>query len=239
MTGYTRKELKQDKFAESAQGAAQWATGHRQTVVLTIGLVLVVVIATTGFITWHSRQTEQGNTALSEGMRTLEEPLTPAGAPATPGDNSPKYTTIADRAKAAQKQFSTAADKYSSVAPGKIARYMSGIALVQAGDKADAEQELKKAADSGDKNVASLAKMALASLYRETNRNADAVALYKDLAGNPTDTVSKSAANLELAAMYETSDPGQAEAIYKQIQTDDPQSPAAQVAAQKLGGKGK
>ena len=239
MTGYTRKELKHDKFAESAQGAAQWATGHRQTVVLTVGLVLVLVIAATGFITWHSRQTEQGNTELSAGMRILEEPLTPAGAPATPGDDSPKYATITDRAKAAQKLFSSAADKYSSVAPGKIARYMSGVTLVQAGDKAGAEQELKKAVDSGDKNVSSLAKMALASLYRETNRNADAVALYKDIAANPTDTVSKSAANLELASMYETSDPGQAEVIYKQIQTDDPQSPAAQVAGQKLAGKGK
>lgn len=239
MTGYTRKELKHDKFAESAQGAAAWATGHRQTVLLTVGLLLVVVIATTGFITWHSRQSEQGNTELSAGMRTFEEPLTPAGTPATPGDDSPKYATIAERARAAQKQFSAAADKYSSVAPGKIARYMSGIALLQAGDKAGAEQELKKAIDSGDKNVAALAKMALASLYRETNRNSDAIALYKDLSNNPTDTVSKSAAKLELASMYETSDPAQAEVIYKQVQTDDPQSPAAQVAAQKMSGKGK
>jgi tetratricopeptide (TPR) repeat protein len=239
VTGYTRKELKHDKFAESAQGAAQWATGHRQTVILTIGLVLVAVIATTGFITWHSRQTEQGNTELSKAMRTFEEPLTPVGTPVTPGDDSPKYATIAERAKAAQKQFSATADKYSAVAPGKISRYMSGIALEQAGDKAGAEQELKKAIDSGDKNVAALAKMALASLYRESNRNADAVAFYKDLADNPTDTVSKSAAKLELASMYETSDPAQAEIIYKQVQTDDPQSPAAQVAGQKLAAKGK
>jgi TolA-binding protein len=232
--GYSRRELKHDRFAESAQGAAKWAGGHRQAVILTIGLLLVVVIATTGFITWHSRQVEQGNIELSAAIRTYEAQLTPADAPAAPADNTPKFTTIADRAKAAQKLFSTAADKYSSVAPGKIARYMSGMAFLQAGDKSGAEQELKKAIDSGDKDVAALAKMALASLDRESNRAPDAIALYKDVSEHPTNTVSKAAAQLELASMYETTDPQQAALIYQQLQKEDPQSAAAQIAAQKL-----
>lgn len=234
MQGYTRRELKQDKFAESAQGAALWATGHRQTVILIAGLVLVATIAVAGFFAWHTRQTEQGNTELSAAMRTFEAQLIPADAPVVPGDTNPRFTTITDRAKAAQKQFSATADKYSLVAPGKIARYMSGIALIQAGDKTGAEQELKKAADLSDKDVAALAKMGLASIYRESNRSADAIALYKQLVEHPTATVPKSAAQLELASMYETTDPQQATLIYQQLQKDDPQSPAAQLAGQKL-----
>ena len=234
MQGYTRRELKQDKFAESAQGAALWATGHRQTVILIVGLVLVATIAIAGFFAWHTHQTEQGNTELSAAMRTFEAQLIPADAPVVPGDTNPRFTTITDRAKAAQKQFSATADKYSLVAPGKIARYMSGIALIQAGDKTGAEQELKKAADLSDKDVAALAKMGLASIYRESNRAADAIALYKQLVEHPTATVPKSAAQLELASMYETTDPQQATLIYQQLQKDDPQSPAAQLAGQKL-----
>ncbi|HEY3767248.1 MAG TPA: tetratricopeptide repeat protein [Candidatus Angelobacter sp.] len=233
MPGYTRRELKQDKFAESAQGAALWATGHRQTVILIAGLVLVVIIAGAGFYTWYSRQTEQGNTELATAMRTFDEPLTPADAPAIAGD-TPKYTTTVDRAKAAQKQFSAVADKYSFVAPGKIALYMSGMALEQTGDKAAAEQELKKAANLGDKDVAALAKMALGALYRESNRVPDAIAVFKEVSDHPTATVSKSAAQLELASIYETTDPAQATQIYQSLQKDDPQSPAAQVASQKL-----
>jgi tetratricopeptide (TPR) repeat protein len=232
--GYTRRELKQDKFAESAQGAALWATGHRQTVILAAGLLLVVILAGAGFYTWYSRQTEQGNTELATAMRTFDEPLTPADAPAIAGDPTPKYTTTVDRAKAAQKQFSAVADKYSSVAPGKIALYMSGMALEQTGDKAAAEQELKKAANLGDKDVAALAKMALGALYRESNRVPDAIAVFKEVSDHPTATVSKSAAQLELASIYETTDPAQAAQIYQALQKDDPQSPAAQVASQKL-----
>jgi predicted negative regulator of RcsB-dependent stress response len=231
--GYTRRQLKEDKFAETAQGAALWASGHRQTVLWTAGLILAAVILTAGVIAWRSRESEQANTELSAAMRTMDAQIVPAGTPATP-DSGPTFTSIADRAKAAQKQFKAIADKYSTVSPGRIARYLSGVALVQAGDKGGAEQELKEAANFSDKDVAALAKMALASIYRGSNRAADAIAIYKDLSEHPTVTVSKSQAQLELAEMYETTDPQQATLIYQQLQKDDPKSPAAQLAGQKL-----
>jgi tetratricopeptide (TPR) repeat protein len=230
--GYTRRQLKEDKFAETAQGAALWATGHRQTVVWTVGLVLVAVLATAGVIAWRSRQSDRGNTELAAALRTFNAQLAPAGTPAE--DGGPSFTNIADRAKAAEKQFAVVADNYSSVAPGRIARYMRGIALMQAGDKTSAEKELKTAASFSDKDVASLAKMALASMYRASNRTPEAIAIYKELTEHPTATVSKAQAQLALADVYETTDPQQAALIYQQLQKENPQSPAGQVAGQKL-----
>jgi len=232
--GYTRRQLKEDKFAETAQGAAAWATDHRQTVIWTVALVLVAVLLTAGVITWRNRQSDAANTQLSTAMRTLDAQILPAGSPPPAEDAGPTFPSIADRAKAAQKQFQAIADKYSTVPPGKIARYMSGIAFVQAGDKAAAEKELKTAADFRDKDVAALAKMALASMYRGTNRAPEAIAIYKDLVEHPTVTVPKSQAQLDLAEMYENTDPQQATVIYQQLQKDDPHSPAAQVAGKKL-----
>jgi tetratricopeptide (TPR) repeat protein len=232
--GYTRRQLKEDKFAETAQGAAQWATGHRKLVVWVLSLIVVAVLATTGFITWRNRQIDQANEELVAAMRTLNAPLRPAGVPAPAGEDTPSFTSAAERAKAAEKQFAEIANKHSLVAPGKIARYLSGVASLQAGDTAAAEQAIKKAADSGDKDLAALAKMTLASIYRNSNRQADAAKIYKDLTDHPTSTVSKATAQLGLAEMYETTDPQQARAIYQQLQKDDPQSMAAQVAAQKL-----
>jgi tetratricopeptide (TPR) repeat protein len=232
--GYTRRQLKEDKFAETAQGAAAWATGHRQTLIWTVSLVLVAVLLTAGVITWRNRQSDAANTELSAAMRTLDAQILPAGSPPPAEDSGPTYPTIADRAKAAQKQFQAIADKYSTVAPGKIARYMSGIAFIQAGDKTSAEKELKTAAEFRDRDVAALAKMALASMYRGSNRAPEAIAIYKDLSEHPTVTVSKSQAQLQLAEMYESTDPQQATLIYQQLQKDDPHSPAAQLAGQKL-----
>ncbi len=231
MPGYTRRQLKEDKFAETAQGAALWATGHRMTVIWALGLIIVAVLAAAGFFTWRSRQIEQANIDLTAAMRTFSAPLRPAGTPA--GDTT-SFTSSAERGKAAEKEFKAIADKYPSVAPGKIARYLHGIALTQAGDTAAAEQELKTAANFRDKDIANLAKMALASIYRGSNRQADAAKIYKELAEHPSATVSKTTAQLELAEMYEKTDPQQATTIYQQLQKENPQSPAAQLAAQKL-----
>jgi tetratricopeptide (TPR) repeat protein len=232
MPGYTRRQLKEDKFAETAQGAAQWATGHRKLVVWVLGLIVVAVLLTAGGLAWRNHQIEQANVDLNSAMRTLTAPLRPVG---TPAGDTPSFTSVAERGQAAAKEFKTIADKYSLVPPGKVARYLRGSALLQAGDTAGAEQEFKTAADFSDKDLAALAKMALASIYRDSNRQADAIKIYKELADHPTATISKGTAQLELAEIYEKTDPQQATMIYQQLQKDDPRSTAAQVAARKLG----
>ncbi|HET9837352.1 MAG TPA: hypothetical protein VFR84_03895 [Candidatus Angelobacter sp.] len=234
MPGYTRRQLKEDKFAATAQGAAEWATGHRRLVIWALGAVVVIVLATAGILTWRSRQIDQANEELAAAIRTFTAPLGAQAAQA--GADIPTFSSAADRAKAAAKQFQETADKHSMVAPGKVARYMYGVALLQQGDKTGAEQQIKKAADSGDKDLSALAKMSLASIYRDSNRQADAAKIYKELTDHPTASVSKSTAQLALAGMYEKTDPQQATAIYQQVQKEDPNSMAARVASQKLAG---
>jgi predicted negative regulator of RcsB-dependent stress response len=234
---YTRRQLKEDKFAETAQGAVHWATEHRQAIVWAVSILIVAAVVVLGAFTWNSRQTEHANIALSKALQTLNAPLRPAGAPADP--NTKSFTSIAERGKAAEKELKAVADQYSHTKPGKIAAYLAGTAAMQAGDDKDAEQQLKSVADSRDQNVAALAKLALASLYRSTNHTADAAKIYKDLSDHPTDTVAKSQAQLELASMYSATDPKEAANIYQQIQKDSPNSAAAQIAASKLAGTGK
>lgn len=231
MPGYTRRQLKEDKFAETAQGAAEWAGEHRKLVTWAISILIVVILVAVGGWTWRSRQIEQANIKLSDALRTLSAPLRPAGTP--PGD-TPSFTSIAERGQAAAKQLQAIADKYSLVPPGKVARYLLGSAQLQAGNTAAAEQTFKTAADFSDKDIAALAKMALASIYNDSNRQADAIKIYKELSDHPTATVSKSTAQLALAEIYEKTDPQEATKIYQQVQKDDPHSQAAQVAAQKL-----
>ncbi|HET9364403.1 MAG TPA: tetratricopeptide repeat protein [Candidatus Angelobacter sp.] len=231
MPGYTRRQLKEDKFAETAQDAAEWAGEHRKLVTWTVSILIVVVVVTVGGWTWRSKQIEQANIDLSAALRTLSAPLRPAG---TPAGDTPSFTSIAERGQAAAKQLQATADKYSLVSPGKVARYLLGTAQLQAGNTAAAEQAFKTAADFSDKDIAALAKMSLASIYNDSNRQADAIKIYKELSDHPTATVSKSTAQLALAAIYEKTDPQEATKIYQQVQKDDPHSPAAQVAAQKL-----
>lgn len=238
MQGYTRRQLKQDRFASTATEAAHWTQEHQKSLIWGVGAVVVIVAIVAGVWTWLGRQTEQANMALGTAMRTFNTPIRPAGAPApnTP-DAPPSFASLEERGKAAQKQFHDVAEKYGMVKPGKIARYMEGVSAMSAGDNATAEQLLKKAADGGDRNVEALAKMALGNLYLATGRNSDAVRTFKELVDHPTETVSKPAAQLALGDAYQKTDPEQAKAIWQQVQKDNPQTPAAQSAQEKLAGK--
>lgn len=232
MPAYTRRQLKEDKFAKGTQEAVHWATEHRQLLIMTIGVVVVVGIAVTVFLTWNSRQSEKANLALSKALQTYNAPIRPANTPADPKFKS--FASIAERGKEAEKEFRTAADQYPHAKAGKIARYLAGTAAIQAGDNAEAEKLLKSVADDREKSVAALGKLALANLYRDSNRPADAAKLYKDLADHPTDTVPKAEAQLQLAEMYESTDPNEARNIYTQIQKEDSKSTAGMIAASKL-----
>ena len=236
MQGYTRHQLKQDKFAEKTKEAVQWTAGHQTSLVWSIAVVMLVGLAAYGYVWWQNHQNEAANAALGAGMRTLSAQVLPPASPTKP-DNKDTFASATDRAKAAQQQFKATADQFDKFPypkAAKIARYMEGVTAMQSGDNASAETTLKGLTGSRDANVASLAKMSLATLYRATNRSAEAIKIYKDIQDHPTDAVSKVQAQLEMAEMYESSDPPQASSIYRQIQNDDPKSPAAQIAAGKL-----
>ena len=79
--------------------------------------------------------------------------------------------------------------------------------------------------------------MALAGLYRQTNQQSQAIALYQQLIAKPTLTVPVSMARLQLAETYEATQPEEARKLYAQIKDQDKTSAAAQIAAQKLEGK--
>ncbi|HEY6249958.1 MAG TPA: tetratricopeptide repeat protein [Candidatus Angelobacter sp.] len=237
MQSYTRRQLKEDKFAKGTQEAVHWATEHRPVLIWSISALIVAAILLTGFLTWNSHRTEQANIALSRALQTFSAPLRPVGAPPDPSTKT--FASIAERGKAAEKELQAVADQFTHTKPGKMARYLAGTAAIQAGDAAAAERLLKSSADDGDKNISSLGKLALANLYRSGNRPVDAAKLYKELIENPTDTVSKGQAQLELAALYESTDPKEAANIYAQIQKEDPASVAARIAANKLAAAAK
>jgi len=94
---------------------------------------------------------------------------------------------------------------------------------------------LKAVAGYHNADLSSLAKLALASVYRNTNRTKDALELYKQLVAKPTDTVGKSIVEVQLAETYEVAGmKAEAKKQYEQIQKEAPQSQAAQLASAKL-----
>ena len=233
MRSYTRKQLKQDAFRAQTTETISWAVEH-QSKLVTAGIVVAVIVAVALGVWWYVDYRDgQAQSELSGAIEKFNGPIRPAGQPAVPGELS--FASAQERAKVTNAEFTRIADKYGFTQSGRMARYFAGITAHDLGDDTNAEKALQMVANSRYKEIASLAKLALAGLYHDTNRDAQAIALYKDLADHPTASVGKSTAQFQLAALYEESHQAdQARALYQQMQKESPASPVAQLAAQKL-----
>ena len=233
----TRHQLKQDRFSRAtidvAEKTVSWSVEH-QSKLITAGIVVAVVIAL-GIGGWYylNLQDQKASVGFSQAVRTLETPVRPPNMPADPAN--PSFASTRERAETARKQFQEIVDKYPHTHAADFAHYFLGMTSADLGDNTGAERELQAVASYHNADLSSLAKFALASVYRNTNRDKQAIDVYKQLSAKPTATVSKVTAEMELADAYQSANqPMEAKRIYEQIKKDNPTSEAAQMASAKL-----
>lgn len=233
MRSYTRHQLKENAFAETTADTISWAVEHRSKLVAAAVIVAIAAAAALGVWAYVNYRNQQASDELAGALQKYNAPIRPAGEPPSPEVLS--YASSAERAKAANADFTRIADKYSFTRNGRIARYFTGITLHDMGDNAGAEKQLQDVAGSRDKEVRSLAKFALASIDQDAGKTQQAIDLYKSLIASPTTSVGITTAQFELANLYEANhQPLEARKLYEQMQKADPTGPVGQLAAQKL-----
>jgi tetratricopeptide (TPR) repeat protein len=233
----TRHQLKQDRFSRAtidvAEKTVHWSVGH-QSKLIVAGIVVLVIVAI-AFGSWYylNQQDQKASLEFSQAVRTLDTPIRPPNMPPQP--DNPSFASSKERAAAAHKQFREIVNKYPHTHAADFAHYFLGLTSADMGDNAAAERELLSVASYRSADLSALAKFALASVYRNTGRDKQAIELYKQIIAKPTVTVSKATAQMELAATYQSASmPLEAKRIYEQIQKDNPASEAAQMASAKL-----
>lgn len=234
MDTQTRHALKQDKFRQATAGSVSWVSENRSSVmhwIITGGVAVVVVIAALVFWSMRSSSAEA---ALGAALDAYSAPLAIPGAPAQQGI----YATAAERSKAANQKFVAVANDYGWLPEGAKAHYFAGVTYQDLGQTGSAESELKAASGSWNRNLSNLAKIALAGLYHQTGRDAQAIDLYNEIAKNPSMTVPATVAQLDLADLYAAQGKqDQARILWAKVRDTDKEGMAGSIAAQKLGGK--
>jgi TolA-binding protein len=233
----TRHQLKQDRFSQATIGAAgatvDWSVEHKSKLLAGGTILLILVGAFAGAWYYLNEEDQKASAELTRAVRTLDTPLRPPGAPAEP--DYPTFGSPKERATEAHKQFQAIVDNYAHTRSSEVARYFLGLTSSQVGDNASAERDLKNVAGSSNTELSALAKFALASVYRNTNRDKDAVDLYNQIIAKPATTVSKAMAQLELGATYQAQQQSaQAKQVYQQVQKENPNTQAAQIASSRL-----
>ncbi len=231
MAKISRKELKKDEFVSEVSKTYELFQQQRGRLLpfgIAAAAILLVVLGTYLFL--EHRQ-NRANEELAHAIRVFYAPLR-SEAPSVEKDML--FTDGKARYLQAEKEFAALAGSYSWLRSGRLARYYLGLTKQQLGKTEEAVRELRAVADKGDPELAGLAKFALAEIYAQSGRMAEAEKLYRDLASRPSNTVPKNTALLALADKLSPSKPAEAEKIYQEIKKEAANSAAGEVAEERL-----
>ena len=232
MDTQTRHAMKHDALVDNAQSAVAWLEEHKSEAIRFAAVLIAVVAIGIGSVMFYQHRQEQASVAFGAAMDIYSAPVAQPGVPAQPGVRT--YPSSVARAQAANALFLKVANSYGSTDSGKNALYFSGLCYMEMGQASQAEKTLKQVVRDGNKNLAALGNLALVNLYQQNGHASDAIKLLNQLASHPTTAVPASEAKLELASMYEKTNPQQAQQIYAQLKDKDSKTAAGQIAAQKL-----
>jgi predicted negative regulator of RcsB-dependent stress response len=227
----TRHELKEqlqhDQFTDAVSGAVGYAASHRQTFIRG-GAALAIVLALCSGAYWYfSHQRSLRQEDLATALAVVDTPVGPAN------DNGRSFPTEDARDAAALKALSGFVGKNAGSREGLIAQYYLGTLKARKNDTKGAEGDLSAVAHSSN-DCAPLAKIALAQLYMNQKKTAEAQALLRSIVNDPTGLVSKAQAQVLLAQLESSVNPKEAKSALQAIDNTDRQRPAVSRAAEQL-----
>lgn len=215
----TRQEiLKSDQFQLSAGNAFDYFNTHRRQAFQIAGAVLLAVAAAVGIYFWLDHSSNVRSEKLSEAMQIADAPIGPATQP-----NVVSYPTQDAKDAAQQKAFSQIAGEFSGTRQGAVAEYTLAGMAASAGKNDEARKRFGQVIDSGSKEYASLAKLALAELDYAESKPADGEKLLRDLISHPTAVVSKDQATLSLVHHLAKTSPAEAQQLLTPLLTESGQ----------------
>ena len=215
MDRLTRKELKTDHFALEVGHGVEYLAGHRQQVIRYVAIGGGILLAIIAFFVFRNYQQGAREDALRAALRVQDAQV---GSQAT--ESTLAFPTQEEKDKAVAKALSEVASKYAGSDQGAIARYYLGTQAADKGDLANAEKAFKDVIDSGSKDYASLARLALAPIYRAQGKMAEGEKVLRDLIANPTLFVSKEQATLALGEYLAPTKPQDARKLIEPLRTE-------------------
>ncbi len=230
MAHLSRRELKTDEFMSGLDAAWEYCLEHRRLLITAGVIVVVVALAVWGGLSWRQHRLHQAQSELAQGLELYHATISTQPLP----NGQPSFPTATARAQAALAKFRAAA-AYRGTRPGRLARYYSALAEIDAGHGARGAAGLKRLSGSSHANLAALARAALANYELSQGNDAEAATQFRQLLAHPAPAVPRATILWQLAGIESHRDPSAAQQLYRQIVQQYPNSQTAQAAAQRLG----
>jgi len=211
----TRKELKTDKFALEVEHTVTFFEEHQKQLIRYGGVAVAAVALIVGYTIYSRHEHVAREAALSHAIEVQEAPV--GGLSASGGLTFPDQDS---KDKEAIKVFSDITNKYSGSMEAEVAQYYLGAILADQGKLPLAEKAFQEAADKGNAQYSSLAKLSLAQIYFSDGRDAQGEAMLRDMIAHPTVFVSSQQATITLAKYLTIKKPAEARKLLDPLRTE-------------------
>ncbi len=232
MKRQTRKDLKTDKFALEVRQGFDFLNLHRAETIRYGAIALAVLLIAGGIYLYMHYESGVREQALADAMRV--DNATVGNAPVQAGVLH--YATQAEKDSARSKALTELATKHSGSQEGAIAEFYLASDAAEKGSLADAEKRFRALVDSAPKPFASLARLSLAKVYDAEGKYDDAVKTLREAVANPSVSVSKEEAQIQLAMEIGKKNPDEARKMLEPLRTE--RTAVSRAAVQALGDLG-
>lgn len=223
----TRKEIvKEDPIRKALENTSAWLFEHRSLLVGVLGVVVVAVAASYLWDTYSVSRSEEVQSVFADALDIYHAPVGEKPAPEEPTDQqSPeppeKYRFATSKAKheKALEAFQNISKTYSGQKLGALARYYTGLSLMELDRTGEAQTELAAVvSESGYPEIKNLARNSLSRLEASKGNHNEAARLLEEILNEPSPNFPEQVVLLRLARTYElTGQNEQALERYRQV----------------------
>lgn len=223
MARFRRKDLKRDRFVEEVTQRVEFFAGHRKQFIGGGIAVVVIIVAAVGYTTYTRNRSRASLSALQESIDLYHGVVTVEDIP-----GSKTFATETERIDAVTRSLDILAVDYSGTPAAAGAAFYSGLLDREQGNIAEARAHFEQAVNGSGREYPALARLALGSLLLADGSADEARTHFQWVVDNPTRTVSRDRASIEVARTLIESDPQQAREILDAIRTENgPAGPMA------------
>jgi predicted negative regulator of RcsB-dependent stress response len=231
-----RHHLKDNELARAAAGARRLAEERRGPLAI-VGVVVVIVLAAViGYVTWTGRVAARADSLLAEALIVDGARVGPPPAPGSPGPSGPSFETARAKHQAALTKFKVVADEYPSSDAGIFARYRQAATYMALGEPASAASTYQQVIDrAGDSLYGQMARLGLAEAQAQTGQYDQAIATFKMLSERKDAQVPVDGVLIRLGRAYlDAGKPADAQQTFDKLVQEFPDSPFSSDARREL-----
>ncbi len=211
MAEFTRKKLKQDRFAEVVGQEYKAFQRHRTPITIAFVAVIAAIVGGYSYKSYRDRVAAEASTALLDAVRLYHGVVT-----TEPRPGFVTYTTAGERRRRVTEAFEELASEYPNRGEAGAAQYYLGLLDIEEQSNDEAQAKLEKAIAAGG-DYASMARLVLGDLHGRLDRVDEAKKQFEHLIANPSPLVPKERAQLHLARMLAEVDPEAAKPILEEL----------------------